>query len=240
MKVVILAGGKGTRLQEETRGLIPKPMVRVGDIPLIEHIVRIYIGQGFTNFVIAAGYRWEEIRDWFLDSTLGNQATIEVVNTGQETQTAGRLRRLALEDKLPERDAFMLTYGDGVADLNLVALLDHHYRYDCHITLTAVKPPSRFGHVRLTGGLIGSFSEKPRSNDWINGGFYVVNRAVVGLIPGPFSVWEKDVLPHYAHIGKLGAFRHIGYWQMCDTPRDLRQLERVWVTGEAPWARWRL
>lgn len=239
MQTVILSGGYGTRLQEATKGLIPKPMVDIGGRPLIAHIVQLYADQGYRDFVIAAGFRWEVIRDWFY-SRSGNLG-VQVVNTGEHTQTGGRLIRLSAGGVLNPRP-FFLTYGDGLSDLNLLALYDFHCRQrqanpDYLVTLTAVQPPNRFGVLTLDRGLVSAFDEKPENGGWINGGFYVVEPEVRDLISGDGCVWESDVLPALAWQGRLGAYRHTGFWQMIDTPRDLNYVEGLWESGRAEWTR---
>lgn len=240
MPVVIFAGGRGTRLEEETRGVIPKPLVEVGGRPMLEHIVGIYAGQGFMDFVIAAGYKGESIFEWaqaFRGKPSYRGERISVVDTGLETQTGGRLQRLA--ELLDRR--FMLTYGDGVADINLAALLDFHEQKAAAgalVTLTAVRPPSRWGSLWIEDGLARIFTEKPQADSgWINGGFYVVEPKALALIPGPEAMWEHDVLPVLASQRRLAAYQHMGFWQCLDTPREKALLDELWVQNRAPWAR---
>jgi glucose-1-phosphate cytidylyltransferase len=242
MKVVIFAGGRGTRLEEETKGLIPKPLVAVGDRPMLAHIVAVYAAQGFREFVVAAGYRQESLQEWALSFEgqpyyAGEKVT--VVDTGEDTMTGGRLLRLA--ELLDE--PFMLTYGDGLADINLLALLDFHHRMvdrlGTAVTLTAVHPPARWGAMVIKdNSLVEIFSEKSQSlQGWINGGFYVVQPEVLRIIPGDASAWELDVLPSLAAQNRLAAFLHTGWWQAMDHPREKALLEELWQTGKAPWTR---
>lgn len=252
MKVVILAGGKGTRLQEETRGRIPKPMVEVGGVPLLAHIAGMYAAQQHrlgspSEFLIATGYLDHVISTWV--STDGRSFSelfgrMTPVFTGQETQTGGRLERV-YEEHLKGERTFFATYGDGLSDLNLHALVDHHIRmrnlHDVLVTLTAVQPANRFGVLDLKDGLVQNFSEKPDSDQaWINGGFYVIESLLFesGLVLGDRSMFERDVLAVLAHQERLAAFQHPGFWQMCDTPRDLAFLQSLWDQGNAPWLRW--
>ena len=238
---MILAGGKGTRLQDVSKGIVPKPMIRVAEMPLLEHVMRIYSAQGFRNFVVAAGFLKEVIIEWMADNRarLGQLAdAIDVVDTGQETQTGGRLLRLA--HLLANQDLFMLTYGDGLADVNLAALLEQHTRLGVDVTLTAAHPPSRFGTMDIDrDGLVSVFGEKAQSaEDWINSGFYVMNPSILRLIAGDNSRLEYDVLPILASQRRLAAFQHPGFFQMCDTWRDLETLRQIWASGNPPWARW--
>jgi len=241
MRTVILAGGRGTRLMDETQDLIPKPMVKVGNKPMLQHIMDIYYANGFDSFLIAGGHKIEHLEFWYKElqhDFEAREVSVEVVDTGEDTQTGGRLLRL--KDRLTSR--FMMTYGDGLADVNIKALWEYHghmaARRHCLVTLTAVKPPSRFGTLKLEDGLAKVFAEKSQSEEgWINGGFYVIEPAVFNMINGDMCRWEYDVLPVLASQNRLGAFKHQGYFQMCDTWRDLQELNRVYETGEAPWAR---
>lgn len=247
--VVILAGGRGTRIQDVSKGVLPKPMIQVGEMPLVEHIIRIYSAQGFRKFIIAAGFLKEVIMEWVADNRVRLRQLadeIDVVNTGEETQTGGRILRLAKQ--LDGQSIFMLTYGDGVADVNLAALLEQHARIAARtsasgigiITLTAARPPARFGSMVINAdGFVTSFGEKVQATEgWINAGFYVVDTAVLRLIAGDNSRLEYDVLPILASQFRLGAFQHPGFFQMCDTWRDLETLKQLWASGNPPWARW--
>ena len=256
MKAVILAGGRGTRLQEET-DVIPKPMVRVGGIPLIEHIMRIYAVNGVSEFVVALGYRGELIKDYFAnhylqrrdltvemrdgavemhpthEDALWDNWRIHLIDTGLDTMTGGRIRRL--REWLAD-DTFCLTYGDGLGNVDVAASLAFHRAQGATATLTAVHPPTRWGHLDLDGPLVSDFREKPQTTEgWINGGFYVLEPSVIDLIEGDNTIFEQDPLPALSHRGGLHAFRHEGFWQGIDTLRDLVQMRDLWESGERPW-----
>jgi glucose-1-phosphate cytidylyltransferase len=244
MNVVILAGGKGTRLQEETKGLIPKPMVEVGGFPLIVHIATMFTAfyRDSARFLIAGGELQEVIADYMAGSPAASEHTT-LVDTGVETQTGGRLLRCY--NHMKDKSTFLATYGDGLADINFNALLDHHMRMrernGVLVTLTAVRPPNRFGSLKVDGGIVTHFAEKVGIDDaWINGGFYVIEPEAfrLGYVVGDDSQWERDVLPVLANQGLLAAFRHPGWWHMCDTPRDLAYLRQLWEDNEVPWLRW--
>ena len=257
MKVVILAGGLGTRLSEETQ-VRPKPMAEVGDRPILWHIMKGYGEQGFTDFVVCLGYKGYLIKEYFANYFLHNadvtfdlrsrgvevhQNTAEpwrvtLVDTGADTQTGGRLRRVAphLGD-----EPFMMTYGDGVADVDLSALRAFHTAHGKLATVTAVQPPGRFGALDLAedDGTVRSFVEKPRGDGaWMNGGFFVLEPAVLDYIAGDETLWEKAPLERLAADGQLVAHRHRGFWQPMDTLRDKRILEELWDSGRAPWKTW--
>lgn len=232
MQVVILAGGLGTRLAEET-DVIPKPMVRIGDIPILHHIMNYYARFGHTDFVIALGYKAEIIKEYFANLNEINW-NISLIDTGLETATGGRIKRLeALLD-----EEFMLTYGDGLSNINLDDLLDHHKKYNKIATVTAVRPPARFGTIHMTAGLVTKFAEKdPQDEGWINGGFFCLNRKVCSFIPDSQTSFESEPLRSLVAIQELTAFEHPGWWQPMDTLRDKRALESIWQTGEAPWSK---
>lgn len=245
MNIVILAGGRGTRLEEETRGLIPKPLVQVGTVPLIEHILRFYQSQlapagEAPTFYVAAGFKHTALIEWAAKRP-SDGATIWVVNTGEDTQTGGRLMHLK---RYLQAEPFMLTYGDGLTDLNLLALLDFHRRevkaQDACVTLTAVHPPNRFGYMDVDeDGLAVDFAEKPSDRgSWVNGGFYVVESSVFDIIPNDNCIFEQDVLPALSAQRRLACFRHTGWWQCVDHPRELKALNDMWADGKAPWQRW--
>ncbi len=245
--VVILAGGVGSRLQDSTGDLIPKPMVEVGGAPMLEHIMRIYSAQGLRRFIIATGHKREVIEEWVENSseTLAEFAD-EVVaeNTGEDTQTAGRLLRLA---RYLKDGAFFMTYGDGFADVNVRMLVDHHRALKQPglrkptVTLSAVHPPSRFGNLTLENGRAVVFGEKTQSPlDWINGGFYIIEPQLLNLISGDDSRLEYDVLPGLAIQKRVGAYQHPGFFQMVDTQRDLTLVNQMVEADQAPWMIWRI
>ncbi|HEU4583426.1 MAG TPA: glucose-1-phosphate cytidylyltransferase [Polyangiaceae bacterium] len=257
MKLVILAGGLGTRLSEET-AIKPKPMVEVGGRPILWHILKIYSSFGINEVIICGGYRADVIKDFFHGYFIRNSDvtfdmrndTIEVhsahrepwrvtvVDTGQDTMTGGRVRRVR-EHIGGER--FHLTYGDGVADLDINALNAFHEREGALVTLTAVSPPGRFGALMLHEGShkVASFREKPRGDGaWVNGGFFVVEPEALDYIAGDSTSWEQEPLRDLARDGKLSAYRHDGFWQAMDTLRDKNYLEELWAKGKAPWKRW--
>ena len=252
MKTVIMAGGLGTRLSEETTAR-PKPMVEIGGMPILWHIMRHYAAHDFTEFVIALGYKAEVIKTFFLnyhrlrnDITVdlgkgtvdvhdghGDDWTVHLVDTGLETHVGGRLRRLK---QWVGDGTFMMTYGDGVAGLDLRDLVDFHRRHGRLATLTAVRPPARFGALMLDGALVGQFQEKPHTGEgWINGGFFVLEPEVLDYIDGDSTVFEREPLERLARDGQLAAYPHDGFWQCMDTMRDVRLLQSIWESGSAPW-----
>jgi glucose-1-phosphate cytidylyltransferase len=254
MKVVILAGGRGSRLSEETR-LIPKPMVEIGGEPILLHVMRAYACCGLRDFVIACGYKGHVIKeyfrnfssvnsDWTINLRDGNirmaasQApdwNVTLVDTGLDTQTGGRVKRLA---EYLRRETFMVTYGDGVADIDVGALLAAHKRGGRLATVTAVRPPARFGSLAMDGDLVTDFSEKLQAHaGWINGGFQVYEPAVLERITGDNAMLEMDLLEKLAVEGQLTAYRHEGFWHPMDTLRDRELLEGLWNGGHAPWVR---
>jgi glucose-1-phosphate cytidylyltransferase len=257
-KVVILCGGAGTRLREETE-YKPKPMVAIGDRPILWHIMKIYAAFGFYDFVLCLGYKGDVIRNFFLNYDLFNSditidlgtkeitthATlhdqhrwrITLAETGQETMTGGRVARI--RDYIDD-DTFMLTYGDGVGDVNIEDLLRFHHEQGRIATVTAVHPLARFGELTLDGDMALGFHEKPQSGQgWINGGFFVCNRKVFDYLGGDDCVLEREPMERLAADGQLAAYRHTGYWQYMDTLRDMELLNAQWSSGEAPWAVWR-
>jgi glucose-1-phosphate cytidylyltransferase len=254
-KAVLLAGGLGTRLGEET-SVRPKPMVEVGGMPILWHIMKIYASHGITDFVICLGYKGYVIKEFFAnyflhlaDVTIDLGAnSIEVhaaksepwrvtlVDTGATAQTGGRLR--AVRQYLDEGEPFCFTYGDGVADIDITAQLEFHRAHGKRATITAVSPPGRFGALEFEGDLVRSFKEKPAGDGGlINGGFFVLDPSVVDLIDSPDSIWEQKPLETLAHNGELVAWHHKGFWQPMDTLRDRQHLEKLWVDG-APWKVW--
>ncbi len=255
MKVIILCGGLGTRLAEETE-VRPKPMVEIGGRPILWHIMKHYGHFGFIEFFVALGYKGEMIKRYFLDySSLMSDMTltlpagtlqkhepqienwtIHLTDTGLDTMTGGRVARL--EPQLGS-STFMVTYGDGVCDLDLRALLAFHRAQGRIATVTAVRPPARFGGIVIEGDRVTEFTEKPQIGEgWINGGFMVFEPEVFRYLDGDASVLEIDGLERLASDGQLSAFRHTGFWQCMDTLRDKRQLDRQWQDGAAPWRIW--
>jgi len=230
VQVVILAGGFGTRLSEET-DLIPKPMVRIGDIPILQHIMNFYSGFGHKDFVVALGYKADIIVEYF-ESAKNSELNLKLVDTGLETSTGGRIKKL--EGELD--DEFMLTYGDGLSNVNIDELLDHHRRFGKIATVTAVRPPARFGTIEISNGVVTKFAEKdPQDAGWINGGFFCLNKKVCEFISDSTTSFESEPLRHLVEIQELSAYEHHGWWQPMDTLRDKRTLESVWNRGDAPW-----
>lgn len=257
MKTVLLAGGLGTRLAEETV-TVPKPMVEIGGHPILWHIMKVYAAQGFSEFVVAVGYKGEVVKDYFVNFTARNSDvtvrlakgevtvheasrpdwTVHVVDTGAATQTGGRLRRVA--PWLDPGETFMLTYGDGVADVDLRALLAFHRNHGRLATVTAVRPPGRFGSLEIEGDRVRAFAEKPQAGQgWINGGFFVLEPRALEAISGDETLWELAPLEDLADRGELMAYRHEGFWQPMDTLRDKRYLEELWQSGNPPWMVWK-
>jgi len=230
MQVVILAGGFGTRLSEET-DLIPKPMIRIGDVPILHHIMNFYSRFGHKDFVVALGYKAEVIQEYF-NGYKNSSWAVNLIDTGLETSTGGRIKKL--EDYLD--DEFMLTYGDGLSNVNIAQLLDHHQRFGKIATVTAVRPPARFGTIEFSNGLVTKFAEKdPQDAGWINGGFFCLNRKVCSFISDSTTSFESEPLNHLVQIGELTAYEHHGWWQPMDTLRDKRTLESLWNKGDPPW-----
>jgi len=236
MKVGILAGGFGSRLAEETE-VKPKPMVEIGGRPILWHIMMHYSHYGFTQFVIALGYKGEAIREYILDrGGCKPDWTVELVDTGASTQTGGRIKRLA---PYLGGETFMLTWSDAVSDVNLHDLLAFHRSHGKLATLTAVRPPTRFGHLELDGDQVIEFSEKPPIRDrWISGAFFVLEPGVFDYIDSDDTQWEREPLERLAKDGQLMAYRHTSFWQCMDTLYEKRMLESLWRSGEAPWKIW--
>ena len=230
MQVIILAGGFGTRLSEET-DFIPKPMVKIGNIPILQHIMNFYSKFGHKDFVIALGYKAEVIKDYF--ASIDNPGwNLSLVDTGLETSTGGRIKEL--ENILD--DQFMLTYGDGLSNVNLDHLLEHHKRFNKIATVTAVRPPARFGTIEISNGVVTKFAEKdPQDAGWINGGFFCLDKKICSYISDSTTSFESEPLKHLVAIEELSAYEHQGWWQPMDTLRDKRSLESLWEKGEAPW-----
>lgn len=256
MKVVILAGGLGTRISEET-AVRPKPMVEIGDEPILWHIMKIYSAQGFSDFIICAGYKQHIIKDYFVNY-LHNHVDMEIdlrkkqtkvlsdrvekwkitiVDTGKFTMTGGRIKRIS---KYVGDETFMLTYGDGLSDIDLMSLLNSHNSSKAYATVTAVQPKGRFGSLEINdSGRVVKFQEKlPGDGFWINGGYYVMEPAVFDFIDGDQTVWEDKPMAHLASSGKLNSYKHLGFWKPMDTMTDKRNLEEMWNTGKAPWKVW--
>ncbi len=254
MKAVILAGGLGTRLSEETL-VKPKPMVEIGGMPIIWHIMKSYASFGVKEFVILGGYKSHIIKEFFRDYMMrsssvrfnmrertmdiidsqGEDWTVTVLDTGENSNTGGRLLRAK---SVVGDDPFFFTYGDGVSDVDFNALLKTHKDSSASVTLTAVQPPGRFGALSLPDGeeMVRSFQEKPQGDGaWINGGFFVVNPDAIDTISGDKIAWEQEPLAQLAKSGKLCAYRHNGFWQSMDTLRDKEFLEQLWLQGNAPW-----
>lgn len=256
MKVVILAGGLGTRLREETE-YKPKPMVEIGGRPILWHIMKMYAHFGFTQFVLCLGYKGDVIRDYFIDYelrnsdvtlTLGSRSMeihrqhgeqgwrVCLAETGGRTLTGGRVKRVAqyLDD-----EQFMVTYGDGLADIDLCDLVEHHRHHGKLGTVTAVRPLSRYGELSVSDGMVKVFREKPQVQEgWINGGFFVFDRRVLDLISGDEESLEQGLLEKLVERGELGVYQHSGFWQCMDTYREMQLLNELWHSGKAPWARW--
>ena len=255
MKVAILAGGLGTRLSEETT-VKPKPMVEIGGKPVLWHIMHIYAAQGYKEFVVALGYKGEIIKDYFLnyhyrardisvrldtgEVTIHQGSSedwiVHLLDTGADTQTGGRVKRVA---QFIGNEPFMLTYGDGVANINIPALLAFHARRGKLVTLTAVRPAARFGQMVIKDGNVLEFKEKPQIGEgWINGGFFVLQPEIVNYIAGDQTSWEFESLEKLAAEGQVAAYQHEKFWQSMDTLRDVHLPERLWSEKEAPWKIW--
>jgi glucose-1-phosphate cytidylyltransferase len=256
MKVLILSGGRGTRLAEETE-LKPKPMVEVGGQPILWHVMKIYAAHGFNEFVVALGYRGEMIKDYFVNyrhrsrnltvnlakgevlvhEKDGEDWTVHLLDTGLETNTGGRIRQAA---KFIGPEAFMMTYGDGVSDIDVRKLLEFHRAHAKLVTVTAVRPPARFGSIVFDGDRVARFAEKPQVGEgWINGGFFVLEPGAIDRIPDDATLWEAEPMERLAAEGQLYAYRHERFWHCVDTLRDLRTLESLWTSGNAPWKVWK-
>ena len=255
MKVAILAGGVGSRLAEET-GIKPKPMIEIGGRPILWHIMMHYAYYGFNHFIIALGYKGEAIKKYMVDYCSLNSDltvnlrtgavqmhggyrpdwTVDLIDTGIPTLTGGRIKRLA---PYLGRDTFMLTWGDGISDVNLRELLAFHRSHGKLATLTAVRPTARFGHLELAGQQVIEFSEKPQTKEgWINGAFFVLEPGIFDYIDGDQTQWEREPLERLARDGQLMAYQHTSFWQCMDTLRDKVLLEHLWQSGTPPWKIW--
>ncbi|CUJ50768.1 glucose-1-phosphate cytidylyltransferase [Achromobacter aegrifaciens] len=256
MKAIILAGGLGTRISEETH-VKPKPMVEIGGKPILWHIMKMYSAHGVNDFVICCGYKGYVIKEYFANYFLhmsdvtfdmaNNQMEVHqrkaepwrvtLVDTGDDTMTGGRLKRVAAYVK--DEDAFCFTYGDGVADVDISALIAFHRKHGRSATVTAVQPPGRYGALKMENDLVAGFTEKPRGDGGlINGGFFVLSPKVLPLIEGDHISWEMEPLETLARNGDLMAYKHMGFWQPMDTLREKRMLESLWEAGKAPWRVW--
>lgn len=255
MKVVILAGGLGTRLSEETI-VKPKPMVEIGGKPILWHIMKIYSHYGFNEFVICLGYKGYLIKEYFanyfrhesditvdfttnttqIHNSKAEPWKVTMIETGTETMTGGRVKRI---QPYTDGKPFMLTYGDGVGEVDIDALLNFHKKNGKHITVTAVQPSGRFGALNLDGNHVSSFMEKPKGDGaWINGGFFVCEQDVFKYLDGDASVFEREPMERLAGDGQMSAFKHGGFWRPMDTLRDKQELEAFWESGKAPWKMW--
>jgi len=255
MKVVILAGGLGTRLSEETE-LKPKPMVEIGGMPILWHIMKVYSSQGFNEFIICLGYKGFIIKEYFKNYYLHlSDVTIELstgkikvhnckseemiltlIDTGISTQTGGRIKRIK---EYIGNETFMLTYGDGVANINAIDLLNFHKKNKKLATITAVRPPGRFGSLILNNDEVVEFVEKPLGDGgWINGGFFVLEPEVLNYIKDDDTLWEREPMTNLALDGQLYAYKHLGFWKPMDTNRDKIELQNLWDSGKAPWKTW--
>ena len=254
MKVVILAGGYGTRLSEET-AVLPKPMIEIGGRPLLWHLMKSFAHHGFNDFVVALGYKGEVIKRFFMQyadtasdlhvnlgtgkverrGELGEDWKIELVDTGQDTMTGGRLKRL--KDHL--NDTFIFTYGDGLSTVDIPKLVEYHRNHGKRATVTAVNPPSKFGVLQLDGKTVTKFAEKPdQATTYINGGFFVLEPDVIDYVESDDMPWEREPCERLASEGQLEAYTHDGYWQCVDTLHELRILRNAWDGGVAPWKTW--
>jgi glucose-1-phosphate cytidylyltransferase len=255
VQVIILAGGRGTRLAEETQ-LRPKPMVEIGGKPMLWHIMNIYASHGFRDFLVACGYRGELIKEYFhnifihsndyiIDLADGSLQVLRtsttdwrvgVIDTGLETMTGGRILRMR---PYLGQTTFMVTYGDGLGDVDIARLLAFHRAHGRLATVTAVRPPARFGGLTLDGDRVANFSEKPQTDEgWINGGFFIFEPGVFAYIEDEDSILERQPLERLPQEGQLVAYRHEGFWQPMDTLREKELLESLWASGKAPWKTW--
>jgi glucose-1-phosphate cytidylyltransferase len=255
MKVAILAGGLGTRLSEETT-VKPKPMVEIGGKPMLWHIMKFYAAYGFNEFVIALGYKGEIIKDYFLNyhyharnltvnlksgevvvhNSDSEDWVVHLLDTGLESSTGGRVKKVA---QFVGNEPFMFTYGDGLCDVNIVELVAFHHQHGKLATVTAVRPPGRFGSIRLDAEFVSGFAEKPQVGEgWINGGFFVLEPEIEHYIPDYVVPWESVPMERLVAEGELVAYRHHSFWQCMDTLRDVQSLEKLWQDGKAPWQVW--
>ena len=255
MKAVILAGGLGTRISEETH-LKPKPMIEIGGRPILWHVLKIYSHYGVNDFIICLGYKGYTIKEYFanyymhmsdvtfdmrdgartIHSNAAEPWRVTLVDTGENTMTGGRVKRV--KDYVGD-ETFCLTYGDGVADVDVSELISFHRSQKRMATVTAVQPPGRFGRLAIDGERVTDFLEKPSGDgDWVNGGFFVLEPGIFDFIKDDGTIWEREPLERITELGELSAFKHRGFWQPMDTLRDKTQLEELWETGRAPWKVW--
>jgi glucose-1-phosphate cytidylyltransferase len=255
MKAVILAGGLGTRISEETH-LKPKPMIEVGGKPILWHVLKIYSAHGINDFIICAGYKGYVIKEYFANYFLHmsdvtfdmknnrmevhNQRSepwrVTILDTGDDTMTGGRLKRVR---EFVEKAPFCLTYGDGVGDVDITALIEFHKNQRRAATITGVQPPGRFGALNVADNQVLGFQEKPDGDgSWINGGFFVLEPSVLDLLEGDSTIWERSPLETLASSDQLSMYKHGGFWQPMDTLRDKTHLEELWASGQAPWKMW--
>ena len=256
MKAVILAGGLGTRISEETH-LKPKPMIEIGGMPILWHLMKVYSAYGVNDFIICCGYKGYLIKEYFANYFLhmsdvtfdmsnnkmevhqknAEPWSVTLVDTGEETLTGGRLKRVS--DYLKGEEIFCFTYGDGLADLNISALVDYHRNHGKLATVTAVQPPGRYGSLDIDGQAVRGFIEKPKGDGgWINGGFFVLSPKCLDYIAGDHISWEIEPLSKIARDGQMMAYEHLGFWQPMDTLREKNLLEDLWRSGKAPWKSW--
>lgn len=256
MKAVILAGGLGTRISEETQ-VRPKPMIEIGGRPILWHILKLYSQHGINEFIVCCGYKGYVIKEYFANYFLhmsdvtfnmkNNEMmvhrrsaepwSVTLIDTGEDTMTGGRIKRIG--NYLGDDDSFCLTYGDGVSDVDITSLIDFHKSQGKHATLTAVLPPGRFGSLEMDGPAVRKFREKPEGDGaYINGGFFVLSREVLDYIEGDATIWEREPLEQLAAHDQLGAYKHRGFWHAMDTLRDRNHLEALWAGGKAPWKTW--
>ena len=256
MKAVILAGGYGTRISEETH-LKPKPMIEIGGKPILWHIMKTYSAHGVNDFVICCGYKGYMVKEYFANYFLHMSDVtfdmkdnhmevhhkfvepwkITLIDTGLNTMTGGRLKKIK---EYVQDDTFCFTYGDGISDINISNLINFHKKQNTIATLTSVQPPSRFGTVDILENKVTSFKEKPVGDgNWINGGYFVLEPSVFDYLKDETTIWEREPLERLAKENQLSAFKHIGFWQSLDTLRDKNQLEKLWSEGKAPWKTWK-
>jgi glucose-1-phosphate cytidylyltransferase len=256
MKAVILAGGYGTRLSEET-DLKPKPMVEIGNKPILWHIMKTYSAHNVNDFIICCGYKGYIIKEYFANyflhmsdvtfsmkdnkmTVLQNKSepwSVTLVDTGEDTMTGGRLK--AVYEYIKDEEAFCFTYGDGVSNVDLTSLIEFHNSHGKEATLTAVRPPGRYGALNIDNNMVTNFQEKPEGDgSWINGGYFVLSPKVVGRIKNYATIWEAEPLKELAKEGELASFEHDGFWQPMDTLREKNLLQEFWASGNAPWKIW--